>query len=95
MRKRQAREFQEKFRRWLGPDPEKAAKAVARLSGYSVDYVKWAAGLIGRKRWPGSDRFADAMEELGCREGPWRDRPAEELRRAFVHREVLQEGGKR
>lgn len=93
MRKQQARDFQEEFKRWLGPEPEQAAEAVAHLSGYSLDYVRWVAGLIGKKAWPGSDRFAEKMEELGFTDRPWRDRSRDELRHAFVHREVLRRGG--
>jgi hypothetical protein len=85
-------EFQTRFRRWLGSEPERGAEVVARLSGYSADYVRWAAGLIGKRKWPGSRRFVSRMEELGCTDKPWRDRSAGELRRAFEHREVLKRG---
>jgi hypothetical protein len=82
-------EFQNRFRAWLGPDPETAVRIVAKRSGYSTKYVRWAAGLIGIKPWPGSHRFVRAMERLGCSERPWRERPAEEIRQAFEGRETL------
>ena len=84
-----AERFQERFRAWLGPHPESKVRIVARLSGYSLGYVRRAAGLAGEKPWPGSRRFVRRMAALGCTDRPWRDRPPEELRRAFREREVL------
>ena len=81
--------FQGQFRSWMGPDPYGAAVVVAQRSGYTVDYVRWAAGLIGKRQWPGSRKFVRAMADLGCTTKPWRDRSPEELARALRHREVL------
>jgi hypothetical protein len=86
---RDVQQFQERFRAWLGPNPEIGARIVARRSGYSLDYVRWAAGLIGKKPWPGSRRFMHRMAALGCTDRPWRERPPEELARAFRDRETL------
>jgi hypothetical protein len=83
------RQFQKRFRVWLGPNPETGARIVARRSGYSLDYVRWAAGLIGHKLWPGSRRFVRRMAALGCSDRLWRDRSPQELARAFREREVL------
>jgi hypothetical protein len=83
------RQFQERFRAWLGPNPEAKARIMARLSGYSLGYVRRAAGLTCEQPWPGSRRFVCRMAALGCTDRPWRDRPPEELRRAFREREVL------
>ena len=90
MQQQQVEEFQQRFRDWLGPEPEEAVRVVAHLSGYSLDYVRWAAGLIGKKPWPGSGPFVDKMAELGCTAKPWRDRSPEELLRAFRSREAMQ-----
>jgi hypothetical protein len=84
-----AERFQEQFVKWLGPDPEKGAQAVARASGYSLDYVRWVARLRGNKPWPGSVRFVRKMRALGCTSKPWRDRSPDQLRRAFENREIL------
>jgi hypothetical protein len=84
-----AERFQEQFVKWLGPDPEKGAQAVARASGYSLDYVRWAAGLRGNTPWPGSRRFIRKMRALGCTNRKWRDRSPEQIARAFETREVL------
>ena len=81
--------FQEQFRTWMGPDPHGMAVVVAERSGYTLNYVQWAAGLIGNVPWPGSRKFIKAMAKLGCSNKPWRDRSPEEIRRAFQHREVL------
>jgi hypothetical protein len=81
-------QFQERFRAWLGSDPERGIKVLARKSGYSEKYIAWAAGLIGRKPWPGSRRFVRKMQRLGCGV-PWRDRPAEQIALAFEQREEL------
>ena len=83
--------FSERFRKWLGSDPEKGARIVAQLSGYSVEYVRWVAGLRGYCPWPGSRRFVRRMVKLGFGDKPWRDRSPEQLRRAFECREVLYE----
>lgn len=84
-----AKAFQRRFRAWLGADPEAEARRVAQQSGYSVDYVRWAAGLIGKKPWPGSEPFIHKMEELGCTDLPWHEQPAEALALAFRERVVL------
>jgi hypothetical protein len=81
--------FQQTFQRWLGPEPEKAIRTVAKHSGYSLDYLRWAAGLAGQKPWPGSRRFEQKMYQLGCSDKRWRDRPPAELARAFRNREML------
>lgn len=81
--------FTVRFRKWLGHDPYKAAAIVAEMSGYTVDYVRWAAGLIGKRKWPGSRKFIRAMTTLGCTNKKWRDRTPEQLALAFKHREVL------
>jgi hypothetical protein len=83
------RRFQERFRAWLGPNPEARIRVVARRAGYTVEYVRRAAGLAGSKRWPGSRRFVRRMEALGCVDRPWRERSPEELARAFREREIL------
>jgi hypothetical protein len=85
--------FQEQFRRWLGPDPEAGAATVAQMSGYSLDYVRWAAGLVGNGSWPGSRRFVRRMRALGCTDKPWHDRSPEQIRQALETREVLFEPG--
>jgi len=89
MAKKHFREFQNRFREWLGPDPENAVRVVAKKTGYSVDYLRWVAGLIGNKPWPGSYRLVRTIERLGCTDRPWRDRPPSELRYAFENREEL------
>jgi hypothetical protein len=81
--------FQERFIEWLGSDPEKGAKIVAKMSGYSLDYVRWVAGLRGNAPWPGSRRFIRKMRALGCSNRKWQDRTPAELRRAFENRETL------
>ena len=81
--------FQQQFFTWLGPEPNKGTVIVAERSGYSLDYVRWAAGLIGKQRWPGSRKFIKAMAKLGCSNKKWRDRSPEELRRALRFRETL------
>ena len=81
--------FQARFRSWLGPDPHSGAVVAAELSGYSVSYVRWAAGLIGKKKWVRSRKFIKAMTALGCTNKRWRDRSPEQLRQAFKYREVL------
>lgn len=58
-------DYSTRFRSWLGPDPRRAAQEVARASGYTVVYVLWAAGLIGKRPWPGSLRFKQKMRRLG------------------------------
>lgn len=80
--------FQERFRIWLGPDLERGIEVLAQTSGYSEKYITWAAGLIGRKPWPGSRRFMRKMQKLGCGV-PWRDRTPEQIAVAFEQREVL------
>jgi hypothetical protein len=86
-------DFRETFRKWLGPEPESTIRAIAKRSGYSLDYLRWAAGLIGQKPWPGSRRFEQKMRELGCSDRPWRERSSEDLARAFQEREVLYSPG--
>ena len=86
---RNVERFQRRFRAWLGPNPEVKVQIVAQRLGYSVRYVRWAAGLSGGKLWPGSQRFVQQVTALGCTDTPWRDRPPEELARAFREREVL------
>ena len=54
--------FQERFRTWLGPDPEAGARVVAHRLGYSS------------KPWPGSRRFVAQVAGLGFSLAPWRDR---------------------
>ncbi|MBN1811792.1 MAG: hypothetical protein JXA14_08145 [Anaerolineae bacterium] len=88
-------QFQERFRAWLGSNPEHGARIVAKRSGYSLDYVRWIAGLIGHKPWPGSRRFMRRMAALGCSDKPWRDRSPEEVAYALREREVLVEGKRR
>lgn len=86
--------FAKQFRQWLGSEPEKAEKSaviVAEMSGYSISYIRWIAGLRGRKVWPGSRRFVRRMKALGCSNRPWNERKPEELARAFVTRETLYE----
>ena len=90
-----AEKFQERFRAWLGPKPKKAVGVLAKRTGYSRKYLLWAAGLIGSKPWPGSRRFIRKMQAPGCSTKPWRDRSAEELRRAFETREVVYEPGEK
>ncbi len=85
----QVERFQEQFVKWLGSDPEKGAQAVARASGYSLDYVRWVARLRGVTPWPGSRRFIRRMRRLGCTNRKWRDRTPEQLRQAFENRETL------
>ena len=81
--------FQKEFKTWLGPQPEEAARIAAQMSGYSVAYVRWVAGLRGNSPWPGSRRFVRKMRKLGCHSCPWRNRSPEELSRAFETREIL------
>lgn len=81
--------FSVRFRAWLGPNPHSAAAVAAELSGYSVSYVRWAAGLIGKKKWIRSRKFIRAMTALGCTNKKWRDRTPEQLALAFKYREVL------
>ena len=89
----QIQEFQRLFREWLGPDPEEGARQIAALTGYSIQYVRWVAGLVGQPgSWPGSKRFMRKMRRLGCGK-PWREQTPEVIRWAFQHREVLLEGG--
>jgi hypothetical protein len=85
--------FRTRFRAWLGPDLEAGARIAARRSGYSLKYIRWAAGLIGRKPWPGSRPFVRRMVALGCSDVPWCDRSPEELAQAFQEREVLHDPG--
>ncbi len=80
--------FQRKFRTWLGDDPETAAKVAAEMAGYSLEYVRWAAGLRGNVPWPGSRRFERRMRALGCGKR-WRDRTQEQLAWAFRNREEM------
>lgn len=80
--------FQELFRSWFGSEPDVIVQ-VAEQSGYSAKYVRWAAGLTGKKQWPGSRKFIRAMAALGCSNKKWRDRSPEELARAFRFRETL------
>jgi hypothetical protein len=86
---RDVQEYQRKFREALGQEPEKAIETLAELPGYSRPYLKWAAGLIGRRSWPGSKRFVKRMRALGFDLRPWRDRTPEQLRQAFENREIL------
>jgi hypothetical protein len=81
--------FQNEFREWLGPNPYTAIDFLVKESGYSRQYLLWAAGLWGRKPWPGSRIFVRNMRRLGCTKKPWRDRSPEELARAFATRETL------
>jgi hypothetical protein len=81
--------FQEVFRAWLRSDPEVGARVAAWLLGYSLGYVRWVAGLAGQRPWPGSVRFVEQMEPLGCTNRLWRERTPEELAWAFRQREVL------
>jgi hypothetical protein len=83
------KQFQERFRSWLDPDREAKIKLVARESGYTVDYIRRAAGLANGKPWTGSRRFVRRMKALGYSEKPWRERSPEELARAFREREIL------
>ena len=85
--------FRERFRIWLGPDPEAGARVVAGELSYSVKYVRWVAGLVGAKPWPGSRRFVAQVATLGFSLTPWRDRSSEDLARAFQEREVLYSPG--
>jgi hypothetical protein len=86
---RDIQEYQRQFREMLGSEPQKAIENLARVSGYSTDYLAWAAGLVGRRSWPGSRRFVRRMRELGFDLRPWRDRTPEQIARAFETREVL------
>ncbi len=88
MRKTRVTAFQQLFRSWFGSGPN-TIDGVAEQSGYSVKYVRWAAGLTGKHEWPGSRKFIKAMAKLGCTRKPWRDRSPEEIRQALQHREVL------
>ena len=81
--------FQKRFRDWLGPDPKSTIERLSNETGYSEKYLLWAAGLIGKKPWPGSRRFMRRMEKLGCTDKPWRDRSPEAIRRALASREEL------
>ena len=51
MDKVDVRVLQERFRAWLGSDPEAGAWIVAQLLGYSLGYVRWATSLAGQRPW--------------------------------------------
>lgn len=86
---RNVRQFQERFRTWLSPAPEVKIRIIARRSGYTIAYIRRAAGLASGKPWAGSRRFVRRMEALGFTDKPWRERSSEELARAFREREIL------
>jgi hypothetical protein len=86
---KEVRRFQERFRAWLGPNPKAKIGIVARRSGYTVDYIRRAAGLANGKPWVGSRRFVRRMKALGYTDKLWRERSPEELARAFREREIL------
>jgi len=85
--------FQRQFRAWLGDHPQEAVDFISRQTGYSRDYIRWAAGLIGKKPWPGSETFRKKMVALGCTNRRWQCRTPEQIARAFRTRVVLYEPG--